>query len=236
MRDARFFLSWPGAHLREIGIAAGIGVALLCANFFWQPSVEPFKPAELAVASPAEPGSSGMVEEESLDFIFRPLFLSARRPIERVAPEVVVVAEVQSQTLDQQLLDGYQLLGVFSSGGRGGVILLDKAKERVRLFTGESVEGWVLDSTDLRSAYFVDAAGGRATLELAVASTLPMPRSATRPLAAGASPDVNSAGSGGGNNAAPPAYDGPVTFESIARRQKQEMDAKANAKANADKP
>ena len=234
MRDARFFLSWPGAHLREIGIAAGIGVALLCANFFWQPSVEPFKPAELAVASPAEPGSSGMVEEESLDFIFRPLFLSARRPIERVAPEVVVVAEVQSQTLDQQLLDGYQLLGVFSSGGRGGVILLDKAKERVRLFTGDSVEGWVLDSTDLRSANFVDAAGGRATLELAVASTLPMPRSATRPLAAGASPDVNSAGSGGGNNAAPPAYDGPVTFESIARRQKQEMEAKANA--NADKP
>ena len=234
MRDARFFLSWPGAHLREIGIAAGIGVALLCANFFWQPSVEPFKPAELAVASPAEPGSSGMVEEESLDFIFRPLFLSARRPIERVAPEAVVVAEVQSQTLDQQLLDGYQLLGVFSSGGRGGVILLDKAKERVRLFTGDSVEGWVLDSTDLRSANFVDAAGGRASLELAVASRLPMPRSATRPLADGASPDGNSAGSAGGNNATPPAYDGPVTFESIARRQKQEMEAKANA--NADKP
>ena len=234
MRDARFFLSWPGAHLREIGIAAGIGVALLCVNFFWPPSVVPFKPAELAVASPAEPGSSGMVEDESLDFIFRPLFLSARRPIERVAPEAVVAAEVQPQILDQQLLDGYQLLGVFSSGNRGGVILLDKAKERVRLFTGDSVEGWVLESTGLRSAYFVDAAGGRASLELAVASTLPMPRSATRSPADGSLLDVNSAGGGGGNNAAPPAYDGPVTFESIAKRQKQEMEAKANA--NADKP
>ncbi|OUV61778.1 MAG: hypothetical protein CBC82_05895 [Cellvibrionales bacterium TMED122] len=234
MRDGRFFLSWPGAHLREIGIAAGVGVALLCANFFWQPSVEPFKPAELAVASPAESGSSGVVEDESLDFIFRPLFLSARRPIERVDPEAVVVAEVQTQTLDQQLLDGYQLLGVFSSGNRGGVILLDKAKERVRVFTGDSVEGWVLESTDLRSAYFVDAAGGRTALELAVASTLPLPRSAARPPAVGDSPDVNSAGNGGGNNSAPPAYDGPVTFESIARRQKQELEAKANA--NADKP
>ena len=96
------------------------------------------------------------------------------------------------------------------------------------------MEGWVLESTDLRSAYFVDAAGGRASLELAVASTLPMPRSVTRLPADGSLLDVNSAGSGGANNGAPPAYDGPVTFESIAKRQKQEMEAKANA--NADKP
>ena len=236
MKDARFYLSWPGAHLREIGIAASIGVALLCAKFFWQPTVEPFKPAELAVVSPAEPLPSGMNEDESLDFIFRPLFLTARRPIERVAPEAVVMTEVQPQTADQQLLVGYQLLGVFSSGDRGGVILLDQAKERLRLFTGDSVEGWVLESTDLRAAYFVDAAGGRTALELAVASTLPLPTSATRLPAGGAAPDVNSAGAVGGNNTAPPAYDGPVTFESIARRQKQEMDARAEANANADNP
>ena len=236
MKDAKFYLSWPGAHLREIGIAASLGVVALCANFFWQPTVEPFTPAELAVVSPAEPLPSGMNEDESLDFIFRPLFLTARRPIEQVAPEAVVVTEVQPQTADQQLLEGYQLLGVFSSGNRGGVILLDQAKERLRLFTGDSVEGWVLESTDLRAAYFVDAAGGRTALELAVASTLPLPRSATRAPAGGAAPDVNSAGTGGGNNTAPPAYDGPVTFESIARRQKQELDARAEANANADNP
>ena len=38
---------------------------------------------------------------------------------------------------------------------------------------------------------------------------------------------VNTAGKGEGDNPSPPAYDGPVTFESIARRQKQEMEAQA---------
>ena len=40
---------------------------------------------------------------------------------------------------------------------------------------------------------------------------------------------VNSAGDTDGANAAPPAYDGAVTFESIANRQKQEAEAKIKA-------
>ena len=120
---------------------------------------------------------------------------------------------------------GLPAIGGFSSGGRGGVILLNKA-ERVRLFTGDSVEGWQLDRTQ-RSAYFSDAAGGVATLELAVASTLPMPMMVPSGVTGAG---VNSAADANSNEDAPPAYDGPVTFESIANRQKQEMEAKAKSR------
>ncbi len=231
MNHALACLNWPGSHLREIAGAVAVGLLLLIANLFWQPSVEPRMPAELAVVNPRNASSSsGMVEEESLDFIFRPLFLTSRRPLERVAPEEVVTAQPKQDTLSPRLLDGYQLLGVFSSGGRGGAILLNKAKERVRLFTGDSVEGWKLDRTDLRSAHFLDAGGGIASLELAVASTLPTPKIAASSGDVAAATDVNSAADASSNKNAPPAYDGPVTFESIANRQKQEMEAKAKAR------
>ncbi len=230
MTKAQFFLTWPGAHLKEIGMCAGIGLSVLAANLFWQPTVAPLMPVELKVTSPVATVSPGMTEEESLDFIFRPLFLTSRRPMEPLVPEVVVVLEPDQQSVDRRLLEGYQLLGVFSSGDRGGVILLDQAQERVRLYTGESIGGWTLQNTDLRSAQFADAVGGTASLELAMASSLPMPQSVAASLGRERATDVNSSGSGEADNPSPPAYDGPVTFESIARRQKQEMEAKAKAR------
>ena len=78
MMKAKFLLSWPGTYLKEIGICTGIGLALLVANIFWQPAVEPIMPAELTVATPGKPASLSMTEEESLDFIFRPLFSTSR--------------------------------------------------------------------------------------------------------------------------------------------------------------
>lgn len=227
MMKAKYFLNWPGTHLKEIGVCAGIGLAALFAHFFWQPTVEPLMPAELAMASPVGAVSPGMTQQESLDFVFRPLFLMSRRPAEPRAPEVVAVPEPDQQSVDRRLLEGYQLLGVFSSGDRGGVILLDPAQERVRLYIGDSIGGWVLQSTDLRSAHFVDAAGGRASLELAMASSLPMPQSVAVSPRREPATSVNTAGKGEGDNPSPSAYDGPVTFESIARRQKQEMEAQA---------
>ena len=231
MRGPRFYLSWPGSHLREIGVAVTMGVLALLANLFWQPSVTPFMPAELATATPASTSAPSMIREDSLDFIFRPLFLPSRRPLESVVVEEVEVEQQPSQeNLSPNVLEDYQLLGVFSSGERGGVILLNGAKERVRVLTGDSVEGWILDRTDLRAAHFRDAAGGSASLDLAVASTLPMlkvvaPTDEKRPV-----PGVNSTADTGGNKQAPPAYDGPVTFESIAIKQKQEAEAAANAR------
>jgi len=231
MTGPQFFLRWPGAHLREIGAAAALGFLLLIGNLFWQPSVQPFMPAELKAADPEQVMSLGMAEEESLDFIFRPLFLTARRPQERSVPEAVVVVETsQRDAPDTRLLDEYQLLGVFSSGDRGGVILLDEGKERVRLFTGDAVEGWILDRTDLRSAYFRGADGSVASLNLAVASTLPMPDTAPPPGVVETDVSVNSAADTGDAKEAPPAYDGPVTFESIANRQRQETEAKVKAR------
>jgi hypothetical protein len=219
MMKATFFLSWPGTYLKEIGMCAGIGLALLIANIFWQPAVEPIMPAELTVATPGKPVSPSMTEEESLDFIFRPLFSTSRRPIGPPAPEVVVVPKPDQQSVDRRLLEGHQLLGV---------ILLDPAQERVRLYIGDSIGGWVLQSTDLRSAHFVDAAGGTASLELAMASSLPMPQSVAVSPRREPATSVNTTGKGEGDNPSPPAYDGAVTFESIARRQKQEMEAQAN--------
>ena len=233
MRDARFFLSWPGAHLREIGIAAGIGVALLCANFFWQPSVEPFKPAELAVASPAEPGSSVMVEEESLDFIDRPLFWSSRRPPVAVATDEVAIVTEESEASEAaaEQLEGVQLLGTFGSGDRSGAIIAAKDDERERLYVGDTLGGWTLIEVASRAAFFESPAGARATIDLAVASNLPKP--ATVAAATPVEATADDGGASSANEAKPettePArssYRGPVTFDSIAQKQRERVEAR----------
>ena len=224
-------LSWPGLHLQKIGIAAFAGALALLANALWQPAVVPHMPAELGMRSQSEELAAGMLEEDNLDFIFRPLFLTSRRPMERVVAEQIVEPEPLTTTTTAAVLEGYQLLGVFSSGSAGGVILLDDANERFRLFVGEALQGWVLDRTDLRSAHFHSDAGATAALELAVASTLPLPKVA----AVSAQTPVQGSRAGGGaatgqaKTESEPVYDGPVTFESIGARQKREMESRAKA-------
>lgn len=235
MSRVRAVLAWPGLHVQKIGIAAGGSALVLLANVLWQPTVVPHMPAELSMSNQSEDVAAGMLEEDSLDFIFRPLFLTSRRPMERVVAEEIVEAEPITTSPTAVVLEGYQLLGVFSSGSAGGVILLDDAKERFRLFVGGALQGWVLDRTDLRSAHFRNDAGETAALELAVASTLPLPKvavlSATAPeqesrVGEGAS----GAATGQAKTESQPVYDGPVTFESIGARQKREMESRAKAK------
>ena len=62
-----------------------------------------------------------------------------------------------------------------------------------------------------------------------MASSLPMPRSVAVSPEQESATGVNTAGNreGEGENSSSPAYDGPITFESIATRQKQEMEAQA---------
>jgi hypothetical protein len=100
---------------------------------------------------------------------------------------------------------------------------------------GDSLQGWVLDRTGLRSAHFRSDAGETAALELAVASTLPLPKVAA--LSAKAPEQESRAGEGASraatgqaNTESQPAYDGPVTFESIGARQKREMESRAKTK------
>ena len=230
MNAVQAYVSWPGSHLKEIAGAVAIGALMVITNFFWKPSVDPRMPAELAVASPEHGLSTGMIEEESLDFIFRPLLLPSRRPLERsVEAEEPSVTISSSEALSPTLLEGYQLMGVFASGGTGGAILLDESKEQLRLRIGESLQGWRLERTDLRSAHFIDSAGATAFLELAMASTLPAPEVYTPTVETESTTDSASMSNAGGKPQTASEYDGPVTFESIAARQKREMEIKGKS-------
>lgn len=233
MTGVREVLSWPGLHLHKIGFAALGGALLLLVNIFWQPAVSPHMPAELRMSAQNKESLGGLPEEESLDFIFRPLFITSRRPMERVVVAPAEVPEPLPSAPSSSVLDGYQLLGVFSSGEGGGVILLNDVKERSRLAVGESLQGWVLDRTDLRSAYFRSDAGEQVALELAVASSLPLPPVTTRSIT-GSDQVRGEEGASGlaasqAKTESPPVHDGPVTFESIAARQKREIETQAQA-------
>jgi len=233
MTGVREVLSWPGLHLQKIGFAALGGALLLLVNIFWQPTVSPHMPAELRMSAQNEESLGGLLEEESLDFIFRPLFVTSRRPMERVVVAEAAAPEPLPSATSSSVLDGYQLLGVFSSGEGGGVILLNDAKERSRLAVGESLQGWVLDSTDLRSAHFRSDAGEQVELELAVASSLPLPPvttwSATGSDQVRGEEGASGLGASQAKTESPPVHDGPVTFESIAARQKREIESQAKA-------
>ena len=233
MTGVREVLSWPGQNLQKIGLAALGGALLLLVNIFWQPTVLPHMPAELRTSAQNREATAGLFEEESLDFIFRPLFITSRRPIERVVVAQAEAPEPPPSAPTSGVLDGYQLLGVFSSGEGGGVILLNDAKERSRLAVGESLQGWVLDRTDLRSAHFRSDAGEQVALELAVASSLPLPpvttRSTTRSEPVRGDEGASGLAASQAKTESPPVHDGPVTFESIAARQKREMENQAKA-------
>jgi len=111
--------------------------------------------------------------------------------------------------------------------------LLNDAKERSRLAVGESLQGWVLDRTDLRSAHFRSDAGEQVELELAVASSLPLPPvttwSATGSDQVRGEEGASGLGASQAKTESPPVHDGPVTFESIAARQKREIESQAKA-------
>lgn len=223
-------LSWPGRRLKPIGVACLAALASLVVNGFWLPTVKPIMPAELSSTNGGSLGDQSRGGEDSLDFIFRPLFLADRRPPERVvdAPtsadnEVVVPA-------DTPALDSYTLVGIFSSGDLAGVILKDAQEQQFRLYTGESLEGWRLTGTALRAATFKDSAGLTGTLELSVASSLPAPVAVLEqrsdeievsPNAQGKSLSTNQADGGARET-------GLLTFEAVARRQRREQEQQAD--------
>jgi len=122
-------------------------------------------------------------------------------------------------------MEGYQFLGIFSSDGASGVIVETQQKEKMRLGIGGSTGGWTLEKIDLRSAQFVDASGKTASLDLAVASSLPLP---TPILTSGVAKSVRDeiAPVDDAEQTNGPADHDPLTFESIARRNEQQMRTK----------
>lgn len=239
MKPVAEWLMWPGANLKPIGLVLVLGVISIGINALWSPSVEPIYPSNLAsVTTTGSQSEAGLVAEESLDFIDRPLFWSSRRPpVAAITEEVAVVAQVSDEAKAEKL-EGIQLLGTFGSGDQSGVIIAAKDDERDRLYVGDTLSGWTLTEVESRAAFFESSGGARATLDLAVASNLPKPKT----VAVAASSDAAAAGSeepseGEANpqsaEPAKPKHIGPVTFESIAQKQRERFEAKQKEAASA---
>lgn len=234
MKPVDEWLMWPGEHLRPIGLVLALGILSVGVNALWAPSVEPIYPSNLApVVETAPQPDRGLVAEESLDFIDRPLFWSSRRPPVAVATDEVAVVTEESDALEAaaEQLEGVQLLGTFGSGDRSGAIIAAKDDERERLYVGDTLGGWTLIEVASRAAFFESPAGARATIDLAVASNLPKP--ATVASAAPVEATADDGGASSANEATPettePArssYRGPVTFDSIAQKQRERVEAR----------
>ena len=110
---------------------------------------------------------------ETLDFIFRPLFRPSRKPPAQLKSAPPVAVQQMPEVASMKILSGYILLGVFASGETSGAIVATKEGQRQRLYVGDQLDGWRLQGTSLRTAYFENAAGAEAAIELAIASSLP---------------------------------------------------------------
>ena len=137
----RAYIIWAAAA------AAVVSVWLLT---WGTPSVAPLYPAELDGGS--DPGESGqtMLAMDSMDFVFRPLFRTSRTPF--VDDSVPQEVPPMKNDVPAGSIDGVRLLGVFSSGEAGGAIFFSEEEGQFRVYEGESLRGWRLASTGLRSA------------------------------------------------------------------------------------
>jgi len=221
--NIRAALSWPGRQLKPIGLASLIGLFSMVINAFWVPTVKPVVPKELSAAGPRFLGEVRSEGDESLDFIFRPLFLAGRRPPETMVVVPAVVDADSTKQADRVALDSYAVVGIFSSGDLAGVIITDTQDQQSRLYIGDNLEGWRLSGTSLRTAYFDNDAGQVASLELTVASSLPPPAIVIAQQVQGGDQSPGSRV----DNSLPdqvedqPSEGGPLTFEKIAQRERR---------------
>lgn len=230
--------------LAKVWIGVAFSGLALVAHSFWSPDVEPMRPRELAPDTSAIEPFNDVRSDESMDFIFRPLFWSSRRPASRTEAAVDEVVEQPAETVASTSLEGVTLLGVFSSNSKQGAIFSNETNEVTRLYVGESLQGWRLERAELRSAIFRNGDGALAKLELAVASSLPLPeavatRGDTRRVGSSGAPDspqiINN--SAAGESKREPANI-PMTFEAIADRKRLEAesaDAGKTARSKEDK-
>ena len=92
-------------------------------------------------------------DEETGDFIERPLFSESRRPFvpeEQETPEAPEPAE----PIPRQTLQGWSLLGIFNSGEVEGAIIRQSDGVRRRVLVGGVAGGWRLLSVEPRRAIF----------------------------------------------------------------------------------
>lgn len=217
--------TWPQAYLRQLGWAVLAGLGVLGVNALITPNVEPVYPAELGVSSEV-PSPELNMQGEQTDFVTRPLFLRNRRPTQAVVVEEVIPEPPVH--LQEVSLEGVGLLGVFASGGVGGAIVKLEDGTRSRVYVGESVNGWQLSETSLRSAVFVAPSGAISRLELAVASTLPNLET-VRPSQAKVPDGPRSTETEPEPEAPSDEDSGLVTFGSVAKAKAREAEARRRA-------
>lgn len=139
-----------------LALLSGIAVELILIDADWTPP--PARPPEVPVvaAVPAPAGANGALLNEIGQ---RPLFLEARRPPDPSVAESAPAAPAVNP------LDGVELLGVYESGGRAGVIIRSGG-EVSRVPAGGEWQGRRLLAVSATKAIFASADGGSQELTL----------------------------------------------------------------------
>lgn len=166
--------------LRGLMILMALMMAWLLLSLVWVPQVASVAPPVelLTTRSHTDTAVSSPVSTPTYDFVDRPLFLAGRRPVVNEPLD-----DVQSEPLTTEVvtLDGFSLMGVFSSGGVEGVMLKSEQGESLRLYLGQDLEGLQLTQVESRGALFsAPEKSGRPDVRLAMElGVIPMPVSGT---------------------------------------------------------
>ncbi|MFP5414232.1 MAG: hypothetical protein ACLGG1_04330 [Gammaproteobacteria bacterium] len=140
-----------------LALLSGIALELIFIDADWTPPAARPPEVPVVVARGAPAGANGALLNEIGQ---RPLFLEARRPPDPVAAESVPAAPAVNP------LDGVELLGVYESGGRAGVIIRSGG-EVSRVSAGSEWQGRRLLAVSATKATFAGADGNSQELKLA---------------------------------------------------------------------
>ena len=179
--------------LRATMILLGMALLWLVLTFAWVPEIDSMRPPQALLEYPT--AVSSQYDQQPVtgtyDFVDRPLFLTGRRPV--IAAETSDEPEREQQATEVLSLDGFSLLGVFSSQGIGGVMLKSDDGDSLRLYVGQELEGMTLAGVESRSALFTALErSGRPDVRLAMElGSIPMPAGgpSRAAVADGAKPD-----------------------------------------------
>ena len=181
-------LRHPDAALQRALLGAllvlGLAAVWLLLTLVWVPEIDGRRPPEALLAYPSAVGQDDPQSvTETYDFVDRPLFLAGRRPV--VVAETSDDSAPEQQATEVVSLDGFSLLGVFSSQGVGGVMLKSDDGDSVRLFVGQELQGMTLAGVESRGALFTaPERSGRPDVRLAMElGSIPMPATTASPEA-----------------------------------------------------
>ena len=146
--------------LRGMIVAAVLALSWLLLTLVWVPEVKGLRPPDAVMAAPsAANGARDAQVMANYDFVDRPLFLAGRRPV--VVSEAPDESERERQARDVVSLEGFSLLGVFSSEVAQGVMLKSATGESMRLYVGQDLEGMTLVDVESRAALFSPSQGSQ---------------------------------------------------------------------------